>query len=110
MKIVGFVTHRAEILKVLCGVGWPVQIHEFDPEEDFPELSISQLRPDTSDGFPEIENQEWREEDQSFRKSYTRPSLKRYDESDSDPPHWHLEESYCDPPHTEEDYIDPPHE
>ena len=36
--------------------------------------------------------------------------LERYGESNSDPLHWHLQESYCDPPHLQGDYIDPPHE
>jgi hypothetical protein len=102
VRIIGFVTHRAEILRILCGIGWPVQLHEFDPTEDFPEWSVSQLLPGTPDGFPEIENQEycycWRGEDRSVRNNHTSSPLREQGKSNSDPPHW--QESYCDPPHS----------
>ena len=104
VKIVGFVTHRAEILRILCGVGWPVQIHEFDPAEDFPEWSVSQLLPNTSDGFPEIGEQAYGGEEQSNRTAHP---LRGEDESHCDPPHW--QKSHCDPPHSEWDCIDPSH-
>ena len=112
IKIIGFVTHHAEILRVLCGIGWPVQSHNFDPPENFHEWHVNQLLSNTVDGFPEMENQEsyWREEDPFIQKKTNTFPLERYGENNSDPPHWHLYESYCDPPHLQGDYIDPPHE
>ena len=53
VKIVGFITCRVRIVSMLCHVGWPVQIHQFDSKRDFPDWSISQLLPGTLDGFPE---------------------------------------------------------
>jgi hypothetical protein len=62
VKILGFVTHRIEILRILQDTGWPVEFHEFDPPHLHPEYNESQLLSNTADGFPEIENQEWSEE------------------------------------------------
>jgi len=98
VKIIGFVTHKMEIHRILNGVGWPIQFNEFDPPQDFPEWEICQLIPGTVDGFPE--------------ECYSNPP---YWESCSDPPHW---ESCSDPPHWEgcsdplhwDNYSDPPHE
>jgi Putative transposase len=103
VKIVGFVTHRAEILRILYGVGWPVQIHAFDPEEDFPDWSMSQLVPGTSDGFPEIENQAYQSH---WQESYCDPPHSEFDGIDLP----HSPESYCDPPHEEVYDAAPPHE
>ena len=103
IKIIRFVTYPAEILRILRGIGWPLQSHEFDPLDDFPEWTINQLLPDTPDGFPEMKSQEneyWWEEKPSIRDSRA--------ESDDEPTYWHLQENYCDPPH-EEVYVDPPH-
>ena len=90
-------------MRILRGIGWPLQSHEFDPLDDFPEWTINQLLPDTPDGFPEMKSQEneyWWEEKPSIRDSRA--------ESDDEPTYWHLQENYCDPPH-EEVYVDPPH-
>jgi hypothetical protein len=51
MKILAFVTHTAEIRRILCGIGWPAEIPEFDPPYDLPERYICQLLPWTEDGF-----------------------------------------------------------
>jgi hypothetical protein len=127
VKIIGFVTHRAEILRVLREVGWPLEHHEFDPAEDFPEWSVSQLLPDTSDGFPEMGSQEniyWSEKDQFQSTGEKLEASSFRDGGEGDPAHWHLEESdcnplpfhwdhsesYCDPPHEEIYGADPPHE
>ena len=71
VKIVGFVTCRTEIFSILYKAGWPLQIPEFDGEEDFPESSMNQVLPNTLDGFLEIENQEY----QFVRNIYTVPLL-----------------------------------
>lgn len=98
IKIIGFVTHKAEILRILHGMGWPLQCHEFDPAEDFPEWSISQLFPDTPDGFPETGSQE------SSNPVYYSLQKRRILSVHCEHP-----ESCCDPPH-EEVYVDRPHE
>jgi hypothetical protein len=102
VKIIGFVTQKAEIFRILRGMGWPPQCHEFDPLEDFPEWSVSQLFPDTPDGFPEIGSQE---SSDPIYYSLQEGGTGR------DIPSVHCEypESYCDPPH-EEVYVDRPHE
>ena len=105
IKIIGFVTHPAEILRVLRRIGWPLQHHEFDPAENFPEWTLNQLLPDTADGFPEIENQEL-----EYRRE-KKPSISDSKaKSNDDSTYWHLQENHCDPPHGEEVYVDPPHQ
>jgi hypothetical protein len=82
IKIVAFVTHTAQIRRILSGIGWPTEVPEFDPYRD-PEPSIYEvcdLVPGTKDGFPEIEEQV------------------HYD-TGPDPPHC---DEYCDLPHWED--------
>lgn len=73
---------------------------------------MCQLLPNTSDGFPEIENQEWIQGCHSWnQKCFTQgesciPDLKQEKVHEA----YHFPESYCDPPHEEEAYVDPPHE
>ena len=43
MKIITFVTHSAEIRRILSGIGWPTEIPEFDPPYDLPDRDICQL-------------------------------------------------------------------
>ncbi len=59
IKIIAFVTHAAQIRLILCGIGWPTDIPEFDPvfESDLNSYDICQLVFGTKDGFPEIEEQ-----------------------------------------------------
>jgi hypothetical protein len=95
IKICGFVTHQAEINRILGNIGWPIKFHDFDPPYDIPNCDICQLIAGTEDGFPPMESQTHCNirPDQLSQESY------------SDPPHW---ENHCDPPHCEEN-IDPPH-
>jgi hypothetical protein len=95
IKISGFVTHKAEIYRILKGIGWPIKSHDFDPPYDLPNADMCQLTRDTVDGFPSMEVQHHCdiEPDPPAR------------ENCSDPPHW---EYNSDPPH-EEDSGDPPH-
>jgi hypothetical protein len=85
IKIIAFVTHSADIRRILSGIGWPTEIPEFDPACDITQWDICQLVPGTQDGFPE--------DDQQIYKA------------GPDPPN---EEKYCDPPHWE-NHSDPPH-
>ena len=88
IKIISFVTHAAEIRRILCGIGWPTEPLEFDPPYDIVQWDICQLIPGTEDGFPEIEKQI----DYEFGP---------------DPP---VIEKTCDPPDwQDQDYGDPPH-
>lgn len=57
MKIVAFVTHTAEIRRILFRIGWPAEIPEFDPPYNFLEKDICQLLPWTEDGFSQDEVQ-----------------------------------------------------
>ena len=95
IKISGFVTHTAEINRILKGIGWPIKSHDFDPPYDIPNRDICQLTRDTVDGFPamEVQVQCDIEPDPPAR------------ENCSDPPHW---ENNSDPPHVEKSG-DPPH-
>jgi Putative transposase/Transposase zinc-binding domain len=78
MKIVAFVTHTAEIRRILCGIGWSAEIPEFDPPYDLPDRDICQLLPWTEDGFApsEVQLTEEAGPDPPFI------------ECNSDPPHW----------------------
>ena len=127
IKIIGFVTHKAEIFRILGRTGWLLQCHEFDPAADFSEGNMSQLLPDTVDGFPEMGTEEsthWSKGDQSelTEEKGNYLSFKVKNEVNGDPEywcvkeggrdaplHWEHPESYCDPPH-EEVYVDRPHE
>ena len=86
IKITAFVTHSAEIRRILRGIGWPTEIPEFAPPYDLDHLEICQLIPGTEDGF-------YQEEGESCV------------ERGPDPP---FIESHCDPPHPD-DYLDPLH-
>lgn len=96
IKIVRFVTHAAEIQRILQGIGWPINIHTFDPPHDFQDMDICQLIPGTSDGFPEIDYQDY------SNNGPDPPS----GENNNEPPSWN---DFSDPPHCE-DNVDPPHE
>ena len=85
IKIVAFVTHAAQIRRILSGIGWPTVAPEFDPAYELATMNICQLVPDTHDGFPEIE-------------------LQVHYDSGPDPP----SSEYIDPPHCEYE-CDPPH-
>ena len=89
MKITAFVTHPAEIRRILSKIGWPTDIPEFDPPALFDDWDICQLIPGTEDGFPQDEVQFHGEEGPD-------PPLL---EIHYDPPHW---EDYSDPPHWED--------
>jgi hypothetical protein len=117
VKILGFVTHRVEILRILQGMGWPVEFHEFDPPQPYPEYNMSQLLSNTVDGFPEIENQEWSQEchccnNNTYIMGKSRSLVldQGSPEASYSPLHWEQPESYCDPPHEEEVYVDPSNE
>ena len=57
IKILGFVTHAAEIQRILRGIGWSNKSHEFDPPHDLCNWDICQLTAETVDGFPDMEVQ-----------------------------------------------------
>lgn len=86
IKITAFVTHSAEIRRILGKVDWPCETIEFDPPEDFTEWEICQLTPGTEDGFPADIPEFCGEKgpDPPFADYYV------------DPPHW---EDIRDPPH-----------
>ena len=86
IKITHFVVHKEDIRHLLNRIGWPQEVFNFDPPNDFPEIDICQLQPWTEDGFPS----------EDFQTT---------GETGPDPP---LPENYVDPPHWE-DYSDPPH-
>ncbi len=88
IKIICFVTHSAQIWRILKGIGWPTDIPEFDPEDVHPTYDLCQLVPGTKDGFSELECQALPE---------TGPDPPCDDFIDS--PHW---EDYRDPPHWED--------
>ncbi len=85
IKITAFVTHSAEIHRILSRIGWPIEIPEFDPPLDPSDFDICQLIHGTEDGFPQDETQ-------------------FYEEGGPDPP---FLKSNCDPPHWD-DIRDPP--
>jgi hypothetical protein len=86
IKITAFVTHSAEIRRILDRVGWHCETIEFDPPHDFAEWEICQLIPGTEDGFP-----------------VDIPEV--CGENGPDPP---FIECCIDPPHCDDDY-DPSH-
>ena len=86
-------------------MGWPLQHHEFDPVGDISELSVNQLLPGTSDGFPEIVSQELRAWSEGYQAKGRLEVSRCHPLPFSDHP-----ESYCDPPHEEIYSADPPHE
>ena len=86
MKIIAFVTHSAEIRRILGGIGWSVAIPEFTSSYDHADFDVCQLVPGTKDGFSQNE------------------TLFQVEEG-PDPP---FLENHCDPPHWE-DNSDPPH-
>ena len=88
IKIVAFVTHAAQIRRILSSIGWPTVAPEFDPAFELATMNICQLVPDTHDGFPEIEVQ-------VHYDSGPDPPSSEY----IDPPHCEYE---CDPPHWED--------
>ena len=97
IKITGFVTHQAEINRILRGIGWTIKSHEFDPPYEINEISnrdICQLIQGTEDGFAPMEVQTHCDigPDPPFQESYN-------------PPHW---ENNRDTPHYD-DHIDPSH-
>ena len=51
IKIIAFVTHSAEINRILKRIGWQAKIPEFDPPNNFDEFEICQLISGTEDGF-----------------------------------------------------------
>jgi len=85
IKIVAFVTHSAEIRRILNGIGWSTEIPEFDPPVNTLDFEICQLIPGTEDGF--------------YNDTITFQT-----EGGPDPPF----QDYYDPPHPD-DYSDPPH-
>ena len=89
LKIVTFVTHPAEIRRLLSRIGWPTAVPEFDSPYECPEWDVCQLLPGTEDGFS-------LEEVQIQREAGPDPP---FIESDSDPPHW---EDHSDSPHWED--------
>ena len=85
IKIIAFVTHAAEIRRILTGIGWPTEPPEFDEPDALFQWDICQLVPGTKDGFPE-------------------PDQQVHIEDGPDPPNWDI----IDPPHWQ-DNSDPPH-
>ena len=86
IKIVAFVTHSAEIRRILSGIGWPTEIPEFDPAYHINQWDICQLVPGTKDGFPDFDEQI------KYKLGPDPPNCENY----KDPPHW---EDNSDPPH-----------
>ena len=97
MKIIAFVTHSAEIRRILGGIGWSVAIPEFTSSYDHADFDVCQLVPGTKDGFSQDETLFQVEEgpDPPFLESHCDPP---HWEDNSDPPHW---EDNSDPPHWE---------
>ena len=86
MKITAFVTHSAEIRRILSRIGWPYNIPEFDPPHEFPEREICQLLLCTEDGFLPVE--------EDFPYSEGAGPDPPFGDCGSDPPHW---DDYRDP-------------
>jgi hypothetical protein len=99
IKIVGFVTHQAEIQRILKRLGWTNKSHAFDPPIDFPDRDLCQLIPGTVDGFPIEESQihHWATiiDPPASENCHDPPRW----EVNRDPPHW---EDIRDPPHSED--------
>ena len=51
IKIITFITHPAEIRRILNKINWPYEIPGFDPPLEFDDWDICQLTPGTEDGF-----------------------------------------------------------
>ena len=51
IKIVAFVTHSAEIRRILGRIGWTCEKFEFDPLNNIFDCEVCQLIPGTPDGF-----------------------------------------------------------
>ena len=83
-----FVTHVAEIRRILSGIGWPIIAPEFDSPHDLVAYDICQLVSRTKDGFHEAEEPYY---------STAGPDPPTYDES-CVPPLW---QDTIDPPHWE---------
>ncbi len=94
ITIIAFVTHSAEIRRILNGTTWLLDPPEFDPPYDLDHWDICQLVPGTKDCFPE---------DAGQARCNTGPDPPW--EDCHDPPHW---EDNNDPPHSDEN-IDQPH-
>jgi hypothetical protein len=84
MKIIRFVTHPAEIWRILKKIGWPTTAPDFDEPQDLVEWKICQLVTGTEDGFPEV---------------YDSPHP-----SGPDPPNHHFNDN-IDSPHWEDSFI-----
>ncbi|MFI5344359.1 MAG: transposase [Chlamydiales bacterium] len=52
IKIIGFVTHQAEIHRILRRIGRSFELHEFDPAYNLLSWEFCQLIPGSTDGFP----------------------------------------------------------
>ena len=89
-------TQAAEIQRILKGIGWPIQTHVFDPPCDFQDMDVCQLILGTSDGFPEVDSQD-------YCYCYNGPDPPSGE--NSEPLWWN---NFIDPPHCE-DNVDPPH-
>ena len=95
-KIIGFVTHQAEIYRILKRIGRSTKLHDFDPAYDLYTWEFCQLIPGSADGFPVMEEQEGycNGPDPPFPESYSDPPHfgNDYDslhgEYEGDPPHW----------------------
>ncbi len=89
IKIIAFVTHSAQIRRILSGIGWPTAIPEFDPyAEPEPIYDACDLIPGTKDGFLDTLEQV------HYHAGPDPPSTEFID-----PPHCEYE---CDSPHWEE--------
>ena len=100
IKITSFVTHPEQIRRILKGIGWPVEIPEFDPPYESYELDIydiCQLVPDTPDGFPVLEEQV--HYDVGPDPPYVEDIDPPYSDNICDSSHW---DDIADPPHWEE--------
>jgi hypothetical protein len=86
IKIIAFVTHTEQIRRILMGIGWPVEIPEFDPPYELFTYDICQLIPNTENGFHSFEEQE------ECDTGPDPPSMAEIDrphcEDISDGPHW----------------------
>ncbi|MBS0638075.1 MAG: hypothetical protein JSS12_11240 [Verrucomicrobia bacterium] len=85
IKITTFVTQPEHIRRILRGIGWPIDIPEFDPPYDLAVYDISHLVQDTQDGFPEPEVQMHYEYVSGHDPPYIDPP---HCDNISDPPHW----------------------
>ena len=95
IKIIGFVTHRTEIYRILKRMGFSIELHEFDHANHLDDWKFSQLIPDTADGFPLMEEPQgyWNGPDPPFPESYSDPPHGENDynslhQEEIDPPHW----------------------